>query len=107
MQYYSNITKQLYDTPEECEKAEAKVVKAREDKKLAEQKKSEERKVRAKAIEDAYQEFTDAQKIASEKRKAYQKLLDEFVKDYGSYHATIRSDYTPFEDLFFDFLRTF
>ena len=67
MEYYSNKTRKLYKTVEELEKAE----KAFDEAKAAELKKREEREVRAKEVEDAYNKFVE--------------LFNAFVKDYGYY----------------------
>ena len=72
-------------------------------KEAAAKKKSEERAARAKEVEDAYQSYLDAQKVANEKNKEYKKLLDAFLKDYNSYHSTIRIGVPSVNDLFFDF----
>ena len=90
MKYYSEITRKTYDSAEACEKAEAEVEAAR-----------------AKEVEDAYQSYLDAQKVANEKNKEYKKLLDAFLKDYGYYHSTIKLGVPSVNDLFFDFLTNF
>ena len=107
MKYYSEITRKTYDSAEACEKAEAEVEAARVEKEAAAKKKSEERAARAKEVEDAYQSYLDAQKVANEKNKEYKKLLDAFLKDYGYYHSTIKLGVPSVNDLFFDFLTNF
>ena len=84
IQYYSNITKELYETEEACLKAEQAHTAAARKKEEEERKKSEERKTRAREVEDA-------RKSLDEARKKYDKLLADFCKDYGSYHYTIKS----------------
>lgn len=79
MKYYSENLKQLFDTQEECEKAETTALEA---KKRAEEEKEKllaQRKVRAKEIEDSRKALVEAQ-------NAYNKLLREFIRDYGTYH---------------------
>ena len=44
-----------------------------------------DRATRAKEVEDAFKAIAAA-------NKNYQDLLNAFVKDYGSYHCTIRDD---------------
>ena len=68
---------------QKCSEAKKKAEEEAKRKELA-----ETRKARAKEIEDAY-------KHANE-------LLNAFVKDYGSFHMTIRNQEapSPFEDLF-------
>jgi predicted ribosome quality control (RQC) complex YloA/Tae2 family protein len=86
MKYFSEETKKTYDTVEELEEAENK---------LAEIKKEKEEKLalrgeRAKEVEEAFKEVKVAQDKAND-------LLDQFLKDYGTYHSTIR---VPVHDLF-------
>ena len=81
MKYYSEVTNKFYDTTEECEQAEDDFVakkKAEEEKKLA---LKNEREARSKAVVDAFKKARDAEAEA-------QKLLKEFVKDYGSFHMS-------------------
>ena len=71
MKYYSEMTDKVYETKEECEKAE-------EEKQLA---LKNERETRSKAVVDAFKKAREAEAEA-------QKLLKEFVKDYGSFHIS-------------------
>ena len=71
MKYYSEMTDKVYETKEECEKAE-------EEKQLA---LKNERETRSKAVVDAFKKAREAETEA-------QKLLKEFVKDYGSFHIS-------------------
>ncbi len=91
MQYYSDKTKQLYVKKEELIAAEKEWDKAH----ALELKKADERKNRAKAVEDAWKEYTDLQKECEaklkEKKTAYYELRNAFIKDYGSYHSTVSS----------------
>ena len=84
MKFYSDITKNLYDTQEELTKAE----KAEADKKAKAEIAQKERSTRAKEVEAAY-------KNANE-------LMEKFIKDYGSFHTTF-DDTRPYKSLF-DFL---
>ena len=84
IQYYSNITKELYETEEACLKAEQAHTAAARKKEEEERRKSEERKARAQEVEKA--------RIAANEAAAnYRKLLEDFCKDYGSYHYTIKN----------------
>ena len=74
MKFYSQLTKKLYDTKEELVEAEAEQTKAKAD-----------RAERAK-------EVTEALKAANEAQKKANELLHQFVKDYGSFKTTIKSD---------------
>lgn len=79
MKYYSELTKEVYDTPELLEEAEKVVLEANKEK----ERKLTERAERAKAVEKAFAEAREARKKADE-------LLSEFCKDYGSFHTTIK-----------------
>lgn len=83
MKYYSEKTRGFYETEEELKAAE----KAKDEEILAEKEKRNARAKRAKEVEEAYLN--------------YQKLLKEFIKDYGSYHMSIKDDRSLF-DMFFD-----
>lgn len=74
MKYYSEILKKLYDTKEALVEAEAEQTKAKAD-----------RAERAKEVTEALKAATEAQKKANQ-------LMREFVKDYGSFKTTIKSD---------------
>ena len=92
MKFYSEKLDKLFDTQELCAKAEEaheKALAEAENKKL---KLAEERTNRAKEVEDLY-------KAAVEAKKAYDEKLREFLKDYGSFHATFKN-VDPFFSLF-------
>lgn len=95
MKYWSEKTRTLYDSAEACQKAEfeakekenrERILKEREarEKKEKEEALIAQRKVRAAEIEEARKTMVDAQ-------NNYRKLLEEFTKDYGSYHYTSHS----------------
>ena len=77
MKFYTDKTKKLYDSVELLEAAETEYDKAH----AAEIAKQKERKARA-------EEINKARKDAIKAQEHYNKLVDKFVKDYGSYHAT-------------------
>lgn len=84
MKYYSTDLKQLFDTQEECEKAESEALEA---KKKAEEERTKllaERKVRAKEVEEARKAMQEAQ-------NTYNKLLRDFLRDYNTYHYSLES----------------
>lgn len=70
MKYYSELTKTLYNTPEDLKKAED-TIKERQQKEL--QLKADRAK-RAKEVTDAYEKYCE--------------LKDKFIADYGSFHMT-------------------
>ena len=96
--YCNQYTDEIFDTEEKALASEQKYLEAQEAKKKAEaerkaalEKKNSERAARAKEVED--------------KRKAYQKALSDFCKDYGAYHISIK-DGNPLSliDTFFDLI---
>ena len=84
MKYYSDVLGQLYDTPEACAEAEKAHTKALEEAEAKKKALADERSKRAKEVEDAY-------KAAVEAKKVYDTKLKEFLKDYGSFHATFKN----------------
>ena len=95
MKYYGERTKRLYETVEECERAEfeakekenlAKIEKERKERELKEKKEKDaaERKVAAEKVEAARKAYIEAQ-------HAYKSELESFCKAYGSYHYTATS----------------
>lgn len=88
MKFYSDVTKQLYESERELRKAEAV---AEKEKQALEEKKAEKAK-RAKEIEVAFERVEQARKDANE-------LVNTFIKDYGSFHSTIKTSKTLYPDL--------
>lgn len=83
--YYSDITNKLYDSMSDLEKAEKKTIAEQEEKKAKEQKRADERKARAREIDELQKTYVDA-------RKAYTEALEKFCNDYGTFHTSISSD---------------
>jgi len=81
MKFYSEVTKQLYNTEKELIEAETKIKNAEAEKEAAEKAKKAERAVRAKEVENALKEANAAQAKAI-------KLLKSFTKDYGYFHTS-------------------
>ena len=88
MKILSEITGKEYTSVDECLEAEAKWQKEMEELKAERERKANERKARAKEVEDA--------------SKKYYELLNSFIEDYGSYHSTIKDIKFP---SIFDFFR--
>ena len=88
MKYYSDKTKQLYESVEQLQKAEVAYDKEQE----AALAKQRDRKNRAEEIKKAREVLRDAQ-------KNYQDLLNKFVKDYGSYHETYSKESDSLEQI--------
>jgi len=92
MRYYSDQTKQLYDSEAALVKAEKEL----EEVQKKEEEKKQARTARAKEVEDAF-------KAANDARKHAQDLLEAFTKDYGSFHMTFKDkvNFPFFFDPFF------
>ena len=95
MKFYSEKLKKLFDSDEACLKAEEEHDKAQAEAEAKKKALAEERATRAKEVEEAY-------KVAVEAKRKYDKALNDFVKDYGSFHATFRTT-----DPFFGFFDLF
>lgn len=102
MKYYSEHTKQFYNTAEECEKVESEILIREQQEKIAKAKLNENRTKRAKEVEEAF-------KQASESTNKAKVLLNSFVKDYGSFHMTLDTPQlqSNFDYLFGDFFSNF
>ena len=92
MKFYSEKLNKLFDTEELCTEAETAHEKALAEAESKKLKLAEERANRAKEVEELY-------KAAIEAKKAYDEKLREFLKDYGSFHATFKN-VDPFFTLF-------
>lgn len=92
MKFYSEKLDKLFDTQELCAKAEEahdhEVAEAEAKKKAL----AEERATRAKNVEDLYKQAVTA-------KQNYDKALQSFLNDYGSFHATFKTT-DPFFGLF-------
>lgn len=73
MKYYSEVTKNMYDSVDELENAEKAL-----------SNKTAERKKDAAEVESAYNALIDA-------RKNYNRVLEKFCEKHGAYHKTIRA----------------
>ncbi len=84
MKYYSEVTKKMYDSVRDLEKAEREI-----------KDKNDERKTAAAAVEKAYDELVNVHKKASDEvaaaREKYSKTLNDFCSKYGAYHQSIKS----------------
>ena len=91
MKYYSEKLKKVYDTVEQLKTAETEYDKAH----AAEIAKQKERKERAEEIDAARKEVIKAQ-------EHYDDLINKFVKDYGSFHTTMKDAPVSIWDAFFN-----
>ena len=99
MTILSEKTGKTYNTPEECLEDEKKFDDELAAKEAKKKELAEQRKVRAKEVEDAYKARIKAD-------KNYREKLNKFIDDYGSFHMTFD---TEVDDTFsfFDFLDNF
>ena len=81
MKFYSEVTKRLYNTEKELVEAETKIKNAEAEKIAAEKAKKEARATRAKEVEKALKEASEAQSKAI-------KMLKDFTNDYGYFHMS-------------------
>ena len=97
MKYFSEVLNKTFDSEKECLEAEnlAKLAKEKADKEAKEKK--EKRAARAAEVEQAIKDSAAAQKKAEE-------LLKAFVKDYGSYHTTLKDVSLPSFSTLLDYL---
>jgi len=90
--YKSKLLNKVFDTKEALEEAEAKYH-AENDAKI---KLAEEKKARAKEVEDAYLNLQKVREEAynkiAEAEKKWIELRDKFSKDYNGYHMTYVND---------------
>ena len=93
MKFYSEKLNKLFNTEEELINEE----KVLEEKEAAKNALKEKRAERAKEVEEAY-------KVAREAKEKADKILQEFLKDYGNYHYTIASGH-PFAGWLGDFFK--
>lgn len=99
MKFYSEVTKKLYDSEKELTDAEQRIKDIEAAKVKADELKKTQRTKRAKEVEIALKEATEANKKAN-------KLLREFTKDYGYYHTSYTTK--DADDLnFFDIVDAF
>ena len=95
MKFYSETLNRLFDSQEACVQAENEHTKQLEEKAAKEKALANKRAERAKIVEDLHQ-------TAVEAKQAYDKALQEFLKDYGSFHTTLKTT-----DPFFGFFDWF
>lgn len=89
MKYYSEDLKRLFDSEDELTKAEAEAKEVALAKETKEKQLREKRASRAKEVEEALKAARDAEKKVN-------KLMNDFVNDYGSFHTTIKDTFDPF-----------
>ena len=102
MKYFSDVTKKVYDTVDELNNEETKIIEARKAQEAAVAEKKAQREARAKEVEEAIKVALDAQKVANDK-------LQAFCKDYGTFHTSLKNADTilGLNDPFRNFFKTF
>ena len=96
MKYFSEVTRQYYDTEKACLEAEFKVKeeqnrqtilkeKAAREAKEKQEKLAAARKIRANEVEEARKAMVAAQ-------SKYREVLEAFVRDYGTYHLSLNGE---------------
>ena len=96
MKYFSEVTRQYYDTEKACLEAEFKAKEAQNLEKIRkeraereakerQEKLAAERKTRAAEVEEARKAMIAAQ-------KKYREVLEAFVKDYKTYHLSLNGE---------------
>lgn len=88
MKYYSDILNLLFEKEEDLKLAEKKYLDAEKAKKEAQEKKIKEKNLKRRKVEQAL----EAAKTANENA---QNLLDEYIKDYGSFASIFKSNNDP------------
>ena len=102
MKFYSEVLDKFFDTEKDCVNAETESKRKQEAEAKEKEKLANERKARAKEIDEARNKLI-------KKKKHYNKLIDDFVKDYNSYHYSIvsSSEDGNFNELFDSIFRLF
>ncbi len=95
MKFYSESLNKMFDSADACAEAESTHEKALAEAEAKKKALADERANRAKEVEEAY-------KVAVDAKKAYNEKLQDFLKDYGSFHCTFKN-----VDPFFSFLDWF
>lgn len=102
--FKSDVTGKVYDSEEECLKAE----KEHNELVVKQNKEKEERKEAANTIKTAYEDYlnlrTENKKKEQDAYKKYLDLRNNFIDKYGSYHLTVstKDDLEPKVDFGFD-----
>lgn len=99
MKYFSEKLNKVFESEQECVDAEQKFEIEEKEKAEKEKELAKTRKERAHEIEEQYKKIMDD-------RKEYQRMIDDFVRDYGGFHCTFKSNEPIFSDMdFFDLLK--
>ena len=95
MKIFSEKLNRLYNTVEECEKAEKEALEAENREKIRKERAEAEAKAKkekeAAERKAAAAELDEARKSMVAAQKHYAELLDNFIKKYKSYHFSSNS----------------
>ena len=116
MKYFSEVTRQYYDTEKACLEAEFKVKEEQNRQKILKEKEERERKAKQEALaaerKARANEVEEAHKAMVAAQHKYSEVLEAFCKDFGAFHTTLTRDdakgviptlFDIFNPLFFDF----
>ena len=116
MKYFSEVTRQYYDTEKACLEAEFKVKEEQNRQKILKEKEERERKAKQEALaaerKARANEVEEARKAMVAAQSKYREVLEAFCKDFGAFHTTLTRDdakgiiptlFDIFNPLFFDF----
>lgn len=92
MKFYSEKLNKLFDTQELCAQAESEHDKAVAEAEAKKKALADERATRAKKVEELYKQAVQA-------KQEYDKALQDFLTDYGSFHTTFKTT-DPFFNIF-------
>ena len=81
MKYYSEKLNKLFDSEEQLIAQEEEVAKVEAEKAAKEKALKENRAARAKEVQEAFEKAKEVNTEANKK-------LNDFIKDYGSYHCS-------------------
>lgn len=88
IRYYSDKTKQFYDTIEACEQAELQAKEAENREKILKEREAAHQKELADKRKERAAEVDEARKAMIAAQKKYKEVLEAFIRDYRSYHFT-------------------
>lgn len=98
MRYYSDKLDKIFDTLQDCEKAEKEY-----DDKIAQKALEKAQKQKEKALR--YAEIKEAQKVLKEAQTNYYTLVQKYIEDFGSIKIEDSASARDFNQLFPFFFR--
>ena len=96
MKFYSDITKNFYDTEKACLADEFKVKEEQNRQKILQEKAAREAKEKQEKLAAARKaranEVDEARKAMVAAQSKYREALEAFVRDYGTYHLSLNGE---------------